>query len=165
MQIDIATAERIENKSKPLEEAVNSIVYKHTSDLQQVIFTIKGMMSDDTPELTDKELETIMLQLPILLFENTDDQEIVGMQSDFASQLYKESYNEAYKIARGTIADKQSTAELNAMTQKLDSLIYDRAYKIIKQKISLAVETLNAVKKVQASRQQRNEMGRFTTRF
>ena len=39
--------------------------------------------------------------------------------------------------------------------------IYDRAYKIIKQKIEMARETLNAVKKVQVSRQQRYDFGKF----
>ena len=51
------------------------------------------------------------------------------------------------------------------MASKLDSFIYDRSYKIIKQKIQMAQETLNAVKKVQASRQQKLEIGRFGPRF
>ena len=154
--------ERVDNKSKPLLDAVNSIVNAHTSDLAQVIHRIRDMLKDDTDQLTDLEIDDIMLQLPILLFDNTDDQELVGLQSDLANQIYKEAYNEAYKIARGTIADKTTVAELTAMANKLDSYIYDRAYKIIKQKIDMARETLNAVKKVQASRQQRYDFGKFS---
>ena len=165
MQIDSKTSDRIENRSEPLEVAVLSIVKRHTADLEQVITQLKSLLHDDTPELSDKEIDTIMLELPLLLFDITDDQEIVGMQSDFASQLYKESYNEAYKIAKGTVAERQTSAELDSMIQKLDSMIYDRAYKIIKQKVSLALEALNAVKKVQSSRQQRNDLSRYTTRL
>lgn len=153
--------ERVENKSQPMLDAVNSIVKNHTRDLEQVIHKIRDMLKDETDQLTDLEIDDIMLQLPILLFDNTDDQELVGLQSDLANQIYREAYNEAYKLARGTVADKSSVAELNAMVNKLDSFIYDRAYKIIKQKIDMARETLNAVKKVQASRQQRYDFGKF----
>lgn len=156
---------RVEEKGKPLEDAVTSIVKRHTADLEQVIHRIRDMLKDDTDQLTDLEIDDIMLQLPILLFDVTDDQELVGMQSDLSNQIYKEAYNEAYKVARGTIADKTSVAELNSMASKLDSFIYDRSYKIIKQKIQMAQETLNAVKKVQASRQQKLEIGRFGPRF
>lgn len=157
--------ERVELKGKPLEEAVASIVKRHTGDLEQVIHKIRDMLKDDTDQLTDLEIDDIMLQLPILLFDVTDDQELVGMQSDLSNQIYKEAYNEAYKLARGTIADKTSVAELNSIHSKLDSFIYDRAYKIIKQKIAMAVETLNAVKKVQASRQQKFDIDRFRPKF
>jgi hypothetical protein len=157
--------ERVEGKSLPLEQAVHNIVDLHTKELQIVIHKIRDLLKDETDELTDTEIDDIMLQLPILLFDITDNQELVGMQSDLATQIYKESYNEAYKLARGTIADKQSVAELNAIASKLDSLIYERAYKIIKQKISMAIETLNAVKKVQTSRQQRWDIDRYRPKF
>lgn len=156
---------RVETVSLPLEKIVNNIVSDHIGELETVIHKIRDMLKDETDQLTDLEIDDIMLQLPILLFDNTDDQEIVGMQSDLSSQIYKEAYNEAFKLARGTVADKTSVAELTAMAQKLDTLIYDRAYKIIKQKINMAVETLNAVKKIQSSRQQRYDLDRFRTRF
>ncbi len=157
--------ERVDKKSDPLVTAVNNIVTNHTGELDKVIFKIRELLKDDTDQLTDLEIDDIMLQLPILLYEITDDQEVVGLQSDLASQIYKEAYNEAYKVARGTIADKTSVAELNSLENKLDSFIYDRSYKIIKQKVDMAKETLNAVKKVQASRQQRYDFGKFSARF
>lgn len=165
MEDQIDYRQRIESKSAPIEQAVNSIVEQHTKDLSEVIHKIRLLLKDETDELTDAEIDDIMLQLPILLYDNTDDQEVVGLQSDLATQIYKESYNEAYKIARGTIADKQTAAELASMSNKLDSIIYDRAYKIIKQKLSLAVETLNAVKKVQSSRQQKYDLDRYRNKF
>lgn len=152
---------RIEKRSTPLENAVNNIVERHTKELTDIIHKIRSMLKDDTDILTDQEIDDILLQLPIILYDITDDQEVVGLQSDFANQIYKESYNEAYKIARGTIGDKTTVAELNSMTNKLDSQIYDRAYKTIKQKVTLAIETLNAVKKVRDSRAQRYDLNRY----
>ena len=146
---------RIENRSVPLEQAVQNIVDRHTKDLSTIIHKIRTLLKDDTDQLTDLEIDDILLQLPIVLYDITDDQEVVGLQADLASQIYKESYNEAYKIARGTVGDKTSVAELNTMIQKLDSQIYDRAYRLVKQKVAMAVETLNAVKRVHESRMQR----------
>jgi len=153
---------RIGGTSIPLENAINRIVDEHIGDLSEVIDRIKSMLKDDTDILTDQEIEDILLQLPLLLYDLTDNQEIVGMQSDLAGLVYKESYNEALKIARGTVQEKTSASELATMTEKFDTVIYDRAYKIIKQKISMAIEILNAVKRIQSTRVQGIELGNKT---
>ena len=57
---------------------------------------------------------------------------------------------------------KNAEADLKTRAEQIEKIIYDRSYKIIKQKFEMAVETLNAVKKVQASRQQKSEFGRFS---
>ena len=157
-ETNIEYIKRIESKSTPLEEAVQNIVDRHTKDLSTIIHKIRTLLKDDTDQLTDLEIDDILLQLPIVLYDITDDQEVVGLQSDLANQIHKESYNEAYRTARGTISDKATVAELNTMIQKMDSIIYDRSYKLIKQKVSMAIETLNSVKKVRDSRAQRYDM-------
>lgn len=150
---------RIGGVSTSLENAIHRIVDDHIGDLTATIDRIKIMLKDDTDILTDQEIEDILLQLPILLYDVSDNQEVVGMQSDLASLIYKESYNEALKIARGTVQEKTSASELATMTEKFDTVIYDRAYKIIKQRISMAIEILNAVKRIQATRLQGVELG------
>ena len=157
--LNISYKERILDKSGVLEQAVNNVVNAHLKELNSHIKSIREMLKDETDILSDQEIEDIMLRLPLILYDKTDDQELVGLQSDFANQIYKEAYNEAFRIARGTVADKTSIAELNTMQNKLDQIIFDRSYKIIKQKMSMAIETLNAVKKVQAMRQDRNSFG------
>lgn len=158
---ELDTINRIASKSDPLERAVQHIVNLHTSEIQSVVHKIKDLLKDDTDQLTDAEIEDIMLQLPMLLFDVTDDQEYVGLQYDLAEQIHQEAYNEAYRYAEGTIQDKKSLSELQVQVQKMDSLIFERAYKIIKQKLAMAVEILNAVKKIQGSRQLRYEMYRY----
>lgn len=150
---------RVGGTSVPLEDAIHRIVDEHIGDLDDVIVKIRDMLKDDTNILTDQEIEDILLQLPILLYDVSDNQEVVGMQSDLAGLIYKESYNEALKLARGTVQEKASTSELATMTEKFDSVIYDRSYKIIKQKIAMAIEVLNAVKRVQSVRLQGAELG------
>lgn len=163
--LNVSYKERILDKSNVLELAVQRIVDEHTAELTSIIKSIRDMLKDTTDILTDQEIEDLMIRLPIILYDKTDDQEIVGLQSDLANQIYKEAYNESYKLARGTVGDKTSVAELSTMQNKLDQIIFDRAYKIIKQKISMAIETLNAVKKVQAMRMDRNNIDRFGSKF
>lgn len=153
---------RVGGSSVAIENAIHRIVDDHIGELNDVVEKIRAMLKDDTDILTDQEIEDILLQLPLLLYDVTDDQEVVGMQSDLAGLIYKESYNEALKIARGTVQEKTSASELATMTEKFDTVIYDRAYKIIRQKISMAIEILNAVKRIQATRTQGIELGNKT---
>ena len=153
---------RIGGSSVAIENAIHRIIDDHIGELNDVVEKIRIMLKDDTDILTDQEIEDILLQLPLLLYDVTDDQEVVGMQSDLAGLIYKESYNEALKIARGTVQEKTSASELATMTEKFDTVIYDRAYKIIRQKISMAIEILNAIKRIQATRTQGVELGNKT---
>ena len=82
-----------------------------------------------------------------------------------ANQVHKEAYSEAYKLARGTIPERQSVADLTTRAEQLEKILFDRSYKMIKQKFEMAIETLNAVKKVQAARQQRYDLNKFSSRF
>ena len=149
------------NGTKDMEETIRNIVKSKTADISEVIHKIRFWLKDETTELTDLEIDDILLQLPILLYDAMEEQEVVGMQLDMANQIQKEAYSEAYRLARGTISDRNAVADLETRAQQLEKIIFDRSYKMIKLKFEMAMETLNAVKKVQAARQQRYDMGRF----
>lgn len=142
-----------------LENIVRKIVEEKTGEVTQIVHKIRLLLKDETTELTDLEIEDILLQLPIVLYDVLEEQEIVGLQLDMANQIYKEAQSEAYKLARGTISDKNAIADLQTRAQQLEKILFDRCYKTIKLKFEMAVETLNAVKKVQSARQQRYDLG------
>lgn len=148
-----------------MEQVIKNIVDSKTQDITIIVHKIRSLLKDDTPDLTDAEIDDILLQLPIVLYDSMEEQEIVGMQSDMANQIYKQAQSEAYKMARGTISDKNAVADIQTRQQQLEKILFDRSYKIIKQKFEMALETLNAVKKVQSSRQQRYDLSRFSNRF
>lgn len=154
--------ERVIGKSVPIENAIKKIVSDYVGDLDDVITNIRKLLKDDTDILTDQEIEDIMLQLPLLLYDLTDNQEVVGMQSDLSVMIYKSAYNQALQISRGTVAEKTAASELATMTEKMDTIIFDKSYKIIKQKISMAIEVLNAVKKIHSTRLQGANLGNKT---
>ena len=154
-----------EDATNQMEQIIKKIVDTRTEEISIIIHKIQSFLKDDTQELTDLEIDDILLQLPIVLYDAMEGQEIVGMQSDMATQLYKQAQSEAYNLARGTISDKNAVADIKTRQQQLEKILFDRSYKIIKQKFEMAIETLNAVKKVQASRQQRYDLGRFSNKF
>ena len=129
-----------------IESVIKRIVESKTSDVTSIIHNIRTWLKDDSTELSDIEIEDILLQLPIVLYDSMEEQEIVGMQLDMSNQIYKEAQSEAYRLARGTISDKNAEADLKTRAEQIEKIIYDRSYKIIKQKFEMAVETLNAVK-------------------
>ena len=154
-----------QDATRDMEDVIRSIVESKTKDISIIIHKIQMLLKDNTQELTDAEIDDILLQLPIVLYDSMEEQEIVGMQSDMANQVYKQAQSEAYKMARGTISDKNAAADIQTRQEQLEKILFDRSYKIIKQKFEMAVETLNAVKKVQSSRQQRYDLSRFSNRF
>lgn len=163
-QYDLGSTKNQQN-TKDMEIVIRNIVDSKTSEVSDIIHKIRAMLKDDTTELSDIEIDDILLQLPIVLYDAMDEQEIVGMQLDLANQIYKEAQSEAYRLARGTISDKNAVADLQTRAQQLEKILYDRSYKMIKQKFEMALETLNAVKKVQASRQQRYDLGKYNLKF
>ena len=163
-QYNLGSTENQQN-TKDMETVIRTIVDNKTSEVSDIIHKIRAMLKDDTTELSDIEIDDILLQLPIVLYDAMDEQEIVGMQLDLANQIYKEAQSEAYRLARGTISDKNAVADLQTRAQQLEKILYDTSYKMIKQKFEMALETLNAVKKVQASRQQRYDLGKYNLKF
>ena len=154
-----------EKSTCDIEDIIRNIVKSKTDDVTIILNKIRMLLKDETQELSDLEIEDILLQLPIVLYDSIEEQEIVGMQSDMANQIYKQAQSEAYKLARGTISDKNAVAEIQTRAQQIEKIIFARSYKIIKQKFEMAVETLNAVKKVQAARQQKYDLDRFRNKF
>jgi len=148
-----------------MEAIVHRIVDEKTKDVTSIIHKIRTLLKDETTELSDLEIDDILLQLPIVLYDSMEEQEFIGLELDMANQVHKEAYSEAYKLARGTIPERQSIADLKTRAEQLEKILFDRSYKMIKQKFEMAIETLNAVKKVQAARQQRYDLNKFSSRF
>lgn len=154
---------KIEERSQPIQEVVEGIVKKYCKDLDRIMETIKKWLSDESDALNDLELEDLMIRIPLFLYDICSSQELVGLQSSIADQIYKEAHSEAFRIARGTISDKNSVADLNTRSEQIEKIIFERAYKGIKLKIEMAVEMLASIKKVQSARMQQYEMGRFAS--
>jgi hypothetical protein len=88
--------------------------------------------------------------------------EYLGIRDDIAKALYKEMYNtHRDSIEKGTVADKNTLAELASQEQYLVSASYTRAYKTMKAKVENAQELLSSCKKVLSRRMTEMELTRM----
>ena len=162
--------DRINNNSKLINDLTNKLVADYCKQLDSYVKYIQEVINDTKHPPTAEELDDMVIQLPVLLYFCGEAQENLGIKNDVAKSVKQEKYNEIYKeLQKGTISDKTSKAELAVQREEVTRIIYDRAYKIVKEKMTAAYELLSSVKKVISRRLAEYELGgvdsgRFTRR-
>lgn len=141
-------SDRIDRNSAFINTMANELVDTHCQPLNEYVTFIQGILKDDKHPPTSAELDDFVLNLPVLLYFCGEAQENLGIKTDVAKAVKNEKYNEIYKQVKGTIADKTAASELEAQSETITHIIYDRAYKICKEKMNAAYELLSSCKKV-----------------
>jgi hypothetical protein len=166
---DNAKTEEIENicnkvdlNSAQIEEIVNGIIEPYCKDLDKYVDFIKGILADGEHPATAQELDDFCMNLSVYIYYASGMQEQLGIKDDIAKAVYKEMYHSARdSIDKGTVADKDSLAELASQQEYLTSVCYKRAYSIVKAKVSAAQEILSSVKKIISRRMSEQELTRI----
>lgn len=166
---DNAKTEEIENicnkvdlNSAQIEEIVNGIIEPYCKDLDKYVDFIKGILADGEHPATAQELDDFCMNLSVYIYYASGMQEQLGIKDDIAKAVYKEMYHSARdSIDKGTVADKDSLAELASQHEYLTSVCYKRAYSIVKAKVSAAQEILSSVKKIISRRMSEQELTRI----
>lgn len=166
---DNAKTEEIENicnkvdlNSAQIEEIVNDIIEPYCKDLDKYVDFIKGILADGEHPATAQELDDFCMNLSVYIYYASGMQEQLGIKDDIAKAVYKEMYHSARdSIDKGTVADKDSLAELASQQEYLTSVCYKRAYSIVKAKVSAAQEILSSVKKIISRRMSEQELTRI----
>lgn len=157
------TKERVENNSVKVDEVVNDIIRPYVKDLDAYVKFIRDCLKDGENPPTDDELDDFCLNLATLIYFAGGMCEQLGIRDDIAKAVYKEMYHTARANQdKGTVADKDSLAELAAQQEQIISICYTRAYRTVKSKVENAQELLSAVKKVSSRRMQEIELTRMT---
>lgn len=144
--MDIKIKEKVEEDSKPIEDIIKKIVDREIGFINEYIDNIKQALEEG--ELSIDELNRILIRLCTFSFHIAERQEMLGVRSDIAEMLHKEVYNNNFLDSVGTIAKKQSLAEEMAKEEAVVSLVYNKCYKILKQKRDSIDRFADAVKKV-----------------
>lgn len=154
--------DRIENNSSQLENIVNDIINPYCKDLDKYVKFIADCLHDGENPPTDAELEDFCMNLSTYIYFAGGMCEQLGIKDDIGKAIYKEIYNTARANQdSGTVADKNSLAELSTQQEQLTSVCYTRAYKVMKSKVENAQELLSSVKKVLSHRMQEQELTRI----
>ncbi len=127
-------------------------VNKLTSELDELIQMMHKKVNRNDYEISDKELEKLLIRLPILIYELNNILMSVGIKEDLSKIIRQTNYNEAFIIQSGTIADKKSGAELAIKEEILLETTWKRSVRIISQKMDIASDLLSAVKKIYSRR-------------
>lgn len=154
--------EKVESNSVKIEDVIKSITDEYSKELDDYVDFVKSVLSDDEKPPTDTELEDFCLNLSTMIYYTSVGCEMLGVRDDIAKSAYKEAYNIARdSIDKGTVADKNTQAELQASQERIVAIIYEKSYKILKAKTESANELLASTKKVLSSRVSANELSRM----
>lgn len=154
--------ENIESNAGALDTIVNDIIAPYCRDLDKYVGFIKECLKDGENPPTNEELDDFCMNLSTYIYFAGGTCEYLGIRDDISKAVYKEMYHTARASqSSGTVADKDSLAELASQEEFIVSAAYNRAYKIMKSKVENAQELLASVKKVLSRRIQEAELTRM----
>ena len=154
--------ERVESLTAVVREMVKSIVDEVCSDLDKYMNLIDEILCDKENPVSDEELEDFTLNLPSLLYLVSSRREELRVKEDVAKAVHKDVYNRVREKAQGTVADKDTAADLAAQSEAITVIVLQRAGSTIKTREEAAWEMLNSVKKVLTRRTVELELTRQT---
>lgn len=153
MAVSKELLDKVEENSAEIDKTVNDIIERYSGELDDYMSFIMGILKDDKQPPTDAELDDFIMRLSTLIYFTSVGAEQMGIRDDLSNSAYKEAYNVARSMQKsGTVADKNTQAELDAMTEKVVSIVYNKAYRILKAKVESAQEVLSSCKKVLSRR-------------
>ena len=123
-----------------------------TTELDVLMDMMHKKINKDEYEISDKELEKLIIRLPILIYELNNTLMKAGIREDLAKIIKQTNYNSSYVMQEGTIADKKAGAELDIKEEILLETTWKRSVKIINQKMEIAGELLSSCKKILTKR-------------
>lgn len=146
---------KVENHSSTVDHIVNAIIKPYSEDLDRYVSFIRDCLKDGERPPTDEELDDFCLNLSTLIYFSGGMCEYLGIRDDISKAVYKDIYHESRsKLEKGTVADKDSLAELASQKEALVNVCYTRAAKMMKAKVENAQELLGSCKKVLTRRMQ-----------
>ena len=149
----------IEDSSDTMDKIVQDIIAVYVKDLDEYVSHIDERLCQKDNPPTDAELESFCLNLSSLIYFAGGMCEQLGIRSAIATAVYKEKYNTSRdNLDKGTIADKNTLAELNSQQEQLVDIAYKSAYKIVKSKVDNAQELLSSCKKAISRRMQEQQL-------
>ena len=153
---------RVEENSETINQLVEDVVRPYIKDLDKYVGFIKNCLKDGENPPTDAELDDFVLNLSTYIYWASGACEQLGIRDDISKAVYKEVYHaKRNELNSGTIADKDSIAELESIQEQIANVVYNRAYKIVKSKVENAQELLSSCKKVLSHRLTEMELTRI----
>lgn len=146
---------RTEENVKKFEDIVESVVEKYSHDMDNIMKNVyNDIIRDVQPALS--KVESYYLELSNCLYYMGEKLEKLGVYDSMSKQAYKEIYNQSYlncsnpvdSKKKPTVAEITAIAENEALYEGVTNDIYNKAYKIVKNKVDAANTMLSCLSKV-----------------
>ena len=144
--------DRVNDNYIIIEEIVDEVIKPYCSELDNLMDDWRRIITDSANPPLDDELHEAVIELPTILYFASEGVEKLGIKEDIAIAIRNELYNKTHLVAEGTVAVKESQAELASQEEFIVQSAYKRAYKIMKLKLEAGYELLNSTKKVIGAR-------------
>lgn len=156
------TQDKVEQNSATINKLVEEVITPYCKDLDKYISFIRECLKDGQNPPTDEELDDFVLNLSTYIYWASGACEQLGIRDDISKAVYKEVYHtKRNELNSGTVADKDSIAELESVQEQITNVVYNRAYKTMKSKVENAQELLSSCKKVLSHRLSEMELTRI----
>lgn len=149
----------VEDNSGIIDSIVSDVIQPYCKNLDKYVEFISECLRDGNQPPTNSELEDFCLNLSTNIYFAGGACEQLGIRDDISKAVFKEAYNSVrLSQDKGTVADKDTVAELASQQEQLTNICYSRAYKTMKAKVDAAQELLSSCKKVLSHRMQEMEL-------
>ena len=154
--------DNVEDNSHVIDKIVGDIIHPYIKDLDKYVEFIRDILKDGENPPTTTELDDFVMNLSTFIYFASGACEQLGIRDDISKAVYKEVYhNKRSGLSHGTVADKDSIAELESLQEQVINIAYNRAYKTMKAKVENAKELLSSCKKVLSHRLSEMELTRM----
>ena len=150
---------QVESNAKKMDNIVADIIAPYCRDLDAYVNFVRDCLKDGDRPASNQELEDFCMNLSTYIYYASGVVETLGIRDDISKAIWKEMYHSTRNSTMsGTVADKDSVAELASQQEQLTNICYNRAYRIMKAKVDSAQELLQSAKKVLSHRMQEMEL-------
>lgn len=151
-----------------VENIINNIVKEYSSDLDNIMENIyNNIIKDEYPAINT--IEKYFMELSNCLYFMCEKSERLGVFDSISKSKAQETYNIKYlehqhstdgKVGakKPTVAESQAVSENASIYDKTVNDLYNRAYKIIKSKVSAAETMVSTLSKILSHRMQESQL-------
>ena len=151
-----------------VENIINDIVKEYSSDLDSIMENIyNNIINDEYPAINT--IEKYFMELSNCLYFMCEKSERLGVFDSISKSKAQETYNIKYlehqhstdgKVGakKPTVAESQAVSENASIYDKTVNDLYNKAYKIIKSKVSAAETMVSTLSKILSHRMQESQL-------
>lgn len=151
-----------------IENIINDIVSEYSSELDNIMENIyNNVINDEYPAINT--IEKYFMELSNCLYFMCEKSERLGIFDSISKSKAQETYNTKYLehqhsndgsvgAKKPTVAESQAISENASIYDKTVNDLYNRAYKIIKAKVSAAETMVSTLSKILSHRMQESQL-------